>query len=129
MRLVRTIARPLLASVFIAGGMDVLKNPEPRARLAKPVVDRVAAAIPIAPKDATTAVTLNAMVHIGAGGLLAAGIVPRLAALVLATSLVPTTLAAHRFWEMEDAAQQSMHRTQFLKNTAILGGLLVVALD
>jgi putative oxidoreductase len=129
MRFVRTIARPLLASVFIAGGMDVLKNPEPRARLAKPVVDRVAAAIPIAPKDAATAVTLNAMVHIGAGGLLAAGIVPRLAALALATSLVPTTLAAHRFWEMEDAAQQSMHRTQFLKNTAILGGLLVVALD
>jgi putative oxidoreductase len=129
MKIVRTIARPLLAGPFIAGGIGVLKNPEPRAKLAKPVVDRVASVVPFAPSDPLTAVKLNAMVHIGAGGLLAAGVMSRLAALALATSLVPTTLAAHRFWEMEDAAQRSMHRTQFLKNTAILGGLLVVALD
>jgi putative oxidoreductase len=118
----------MLAGVFIAGGMDVLKNPEPRAKVAKPVVDMVASKVPFAPSDPTTAVTLNALIHVGAGGLLAAGILPRLAALALATSIVPTTLAAHRFWEMEEA-QRSMHRTQFLKNTAILGGLLVVALD
>ena len=45
---------------------------------------------------------------------------------VLAGSLVPTTLGAHRFWEMQGpaAAQQ---RTQFLKNAAILGGLILVA--
>lgn len=128
MKIVRTIARPMLAGVFIAGGMDVLKNPEPRAKVAKPVVDVVASKIPFVPADRTTAVTINALVHVGAGGLLAAGILPRLAALALATSIVPTTLAAHRFWEMEEA-QRSMHRTQFLKNTAILGGLLVVALD
>ena len=119
----------MLAGVFIAGGMDVLQNPEPRAKVAKPVVDKVAAVVPFAPKDATTAVTLNALVHVGAGGLLAAGIMSRLAALALATSIVPTTFAAHRFWELEDPTQRSMHRTQFLKNSAILGGLLVVALD
>jgi len=119
----------MLAGVFIAGGMDVLKNPEPRAKAAKPVVDKVASAVPIAPSDPVTAVTLNAMVHVGAGALLAAGIVPRLAALALATSMVPTTFGGHRFWEMEDPAQRSMQRTQLLKNTAILGGLLVVALD
>jgi hypothetical protein len=33
------------------------------------------------------------MIHVGAGGMLAAGILPRLAALALATSVVPTTLA------------------------------------
>ena len=129
MKIARTIARPMLAGVFIAGGMDVLKNPEPRAKAAKPVVDKVAAAVPMAPSDPVTAVTLNAMVHVGAGALLAAGIVPRLAALALATSMVPTTFGGHRFWEMEDPVQRSMQRTQLLKNTAILGGLLVVALD
>jgi putative oxidoreductase len=126
---VRTLARPMLAGVFIAGGMDVLANPEPRAKLAKPVVDAVASVVPFAPTDPKVAVALNAALHIGAGGMLAAGILPRLAALALATSLVPTTLAAHRFWEFEDPAQQSRHRTEFLKNSAILGGLLVVALD
>ena len=129
MRFVRTLARPMLAGVFIAGGLDVLANPEPRAKLAKPVVDRVAAVVPLAPSDPKAAVALNAAVQIGAGSMMAAGILSRLAALALATSLVPTTLAAHRFWEFEDPALRSRHRVEFLKNSAILGGLLVVALD
>ena len=129
MRFARALARPMLAGPFIAGGIGVLGNPEPRANLAKPVVDWVAAGVPFAPTDPKTAVMLNAVVHIGAGSMLAAGILPRLAALALATSLVPTTLAAHRFWEQEDPAQRSRHRVEFLKNSAILGGLLVVALD
>lgn len=119
----------MLAGVFIAGGMDVLANPEPRAELAKPVVDRIAAVVSFAPSDPKTAVALNAAVQIGAGSMLAAGILSRLAALALATSLVPTTLAAHRFWEFEYPALRSRHRIEFLKNSAILGGLLVVALD
>jgi len=129
MRLVRTVARRMLAGVFIASGMDVLANPEPRAKLAKPVVDKVAAFVPLAPSDPKVAVALNAAVHVGAGSMLAAGILPRLAAVALATSLVPTTLAAHRFWELEDPALRSRQRVEFLKNCAILGGLRVVALD
>ena len=129
MKIVRTIAQPMLAAVFIAGGMDVLKNPEPRAKLAKPVVDWVASTVSMAPRDPVAAVKLNAMVQLGAGGMLAAGILPRLAALALATSVVPTTVAGHRFWEIEDPVQRARQRTQFLKNTAILGGLLLAALD
>ena len=128
MKVVRTIAQPMLAAVFIAGGMDVLKNPEPRAKLAKPVVDWVASTVSMAPRDPVAAVKLNAMVQLGAGGMLAAGILPRLAALALATSVVPTTVAGHRFWEIEDPVQRARQRTQFLKNTAILGGLLLAAL-
>jgi uncharacterized membrane protein YphA (DoxX/SURF4 family) len=119
----------MLAGVFIAGGMSVLANPEPRARMAKPVVEKIAAVVPFSPSDPMTAVTLNALVHVGAGGLLAAGIFPRLAALSLAVSIVPTTFAADRFWELQDPGQRAQHRTQFLKNTAILGGLLITALD
>ncbi len=81
------------------------------------------------PSDPKVAVALNAAVQIGAGSMLAAGILARLAALALAASIVPTTLAAHRFWEQEDPVQRSRHRVEFLKNTAIVGGLLVVALD
>ena len=119
----------MLAGVFIAGGMDALKNPEPRAKMAKPVVEKVAGAVPVAPADPITAVSLNALVQIGAGGLLATGIIPRLASLALAVSIVPTTFAGHRFWEIQDPAQRAQQRTHFLKNTAILGGLLVVAFD
>ena len=129
MKVVRTIARPLLASVFIASGLDVLANPEPRATMAKPVVNKVASVVPFAPSDPLDAVRLNAGVHLGAGVLLAAGVMSRLAALALAVSMLPTTVAGHPFWEVEDPVKRSQQRTQFLKNTAILGGLLVVALD
>ena len=70
MKLSRTIARPLVASVFIVSGLDVLANPEPRATAAKPVVDKVASVIPFAPADPVYAVRLNAAVHLGAGVLL-----------------------------------------------------------
>jgi uncharacterized membrane protein YphA (DoxX/SURF4 family) len=128
-KVVRTIARPMLASVFIVAGLDVLANPEPRAKVAKPVVDRVASIVPFAPTDPVDAVRLNAAVHLGAGVLLATGVMSRLAAVALAVSLVPTTIAGHSFWEIEDPVNRSRQRTQFLKNTAILGGLLVVAFD
>ena len=119
----------MLAGVFIAGGMEALSNPEPRAQVAKPVVEKVARAVPFAPKDPVTAVSVNALVQLGAGGLLGAGIVPRLTSLALAVSIVPTTLAGHPFWDIEDPVQRARQRTQFLKNMAILGGLLVVAFD
>ena len=129
MRIARTLGRPLLAAIFIVSGLDVLAKPEGRAKAAKPVVDAVADVVRVAPRDPVTAVTINAIVHVGGGAMLAAGILPRLAALALATTMVPTTLAAHRFWEIEDPAQRGQQRVHFLKNTAILGGLLVVALD
>ena len=47
----------------------------------------------------------------------------------LGVSSVPTTFAGHRFWEIQDPAQRAQQRTHFLKNTAILGGLVVVAFD
>jgi uncharacterized membrane protein YphA (DoxX/SURF4 family) len=119
----------MIAGAFVVGGLDVLANPEPRAKMAKSVVDRVASVVPFAPTDPVDAVRLNAAVHVGAGALLAVGVMSRLAALALAVSMVPTTVAGHPFWEIEDPVNRSRQRTQFLKNTAILGGLLVVALD
>ncbi|MDQ6885362.1 MAG: DoxX family membrane protein [Candidatus Dormibacteraeota bacterium] len=129
MSVIRSLARPMLAAPFILGGIAVLRSPGGRVEAARPVVERVAAMIPIAPADPETAVRLNAAVHVGAGGMLAAGILPRLAALALATSLVPTTIAGHAFWAIGDPQKRAMQRTQFLKNTAIMGGLLITALD
>ena len=119
----------MLAGVFIASGLDVLANPEPRAKAAKRVVDLVASVVPFAPADPVDAVRLNAAVHLGAGVLLAAGVMSRLAATALAVSMVPTTVAGHPFWEIEDPVKRVQQRTQFLKNLGILGGLLVVAFD
>jgi uncharacterized membrane protein YphA (DoxX/SURF4 family) len=61
--------------------------------------------------------------------LLALGVAPRLSALVLAGSMIPTTLAAHRFWTVEDPEVRKQQQVQFHKNMAMIGGLLFAALD
>lgn len=127
MSLVHRAAGVLLGGIFIAGGIDVLRQPEPRAKLAEPVVEQLGG-LPGVPEDAESAVRLNALTHVVAGSALALGVLPRLAALVLAGSIVPTTLGGHRFWELDDPGARAQQQTHFLKNAAILGGLLLEAL-
>src|SRR5437016_3980161 len=91
-----------------------------------PATTKLSDALPL-PDDTETLVKLNAAVHIGGGTLLALGKLPRLSAAVLALSLVPTTAAGHRFWEEESPQSKAMQRTHFLKNLAILGGLIIAA--
>src|SRR4051812_40168537 len=135
--LVRRLARPMLASVFISGGIDTLRNPGPRVEAARPVVDQITdAAAPLAeqvdappiPTEPEAYVKANAALQIGAGFLLATGKAPRLAATALGISLVPTTLAGHRFWELE-GDQRKAQQIHFTKNVALLGGLVLAAVD
>jgi uncharacterized membrane protein YphA (DoxX/SURF4 family) len=126
MRLLRTLARPCLAWVFIDSGLDVYRNPSPRAEVARPTLERIRQAVPGLPDDDPAIVRANAAVQVAAAGLLAVGAVPRLAALALACSLVPTTVGGHAFWEHDDPKQRAQQRLQFNKNMAILGGLLAV---
>ena len=53
----------------------------------------------------------------------------RPAAVVLAATLVPTTLAGHRFWEEDDPAARRHQTIHVLKNVAMMGGLLLAAAD
>src|SRR5256885_15719264 len=129
MKFSRTIARPLVASLFIASGLEVLANPEPRAKVAKPVIDKVASVIPFAPRDPVDAVRLNATVHLGAGVLLAAGVMSRLGALTLVASMGPTPVGGDPLWGVDDPAKRPQPRTQFLQKSAILGGALGLALQ
>jgi uncharacterized membrane protein YphA (DoxX/SURF4 family) len=184
--IIRRVARPLLSSIFITGGIDAVRDPQGKASIAEPVVDRVVeaatptaqkvaaaasstvdsaadavdAAVDAAPVDpevpaAATATDLaeqarstvhevaagkplpfetatyvraNGAVQVGAGLLLAAGKAPRLASTALAVTLVPTTLAAHRFWELE-GEERKAQQVQFAKNLSLLGGLILAAVD
>jgi putative oxidoreductase len=123
----RALARLGLSGIFINGGLDTYRDPAPRAALARPFIGKLAEFAPALPSDPLRIVRANAVVQVAAGGLLAAGILPRVAATILAGSLVPTTLGGHPFWQIDDPARRSQQRTQFLKNAAILGGLLLVA--
>jgi uncharacterized membrane protein YphA (DoxX/SURF4 family) len=77
------------------------------------------------PTDTEQLVRLNGVAQVVAGTTLALGWFPRISALVLAGSLVPTTLAGHRFWEEDDPKARAQQTTHFLKNIGLLGGLLL----
>ncbi|MEP1124091.1 MAG: DoxX family protein [Ilumatobacter sp.] len=124
----RTIARSLLASAFVVLGAKSLMRSGQLGPVAEQVTDPLtdAAGVDTNPEKL---VQLNAGVQIAGGALLALGIAPRPAALALGASLVPTTLASHRFWESDTPMQKELDTMGFVKNAAILGGLIFAALD
>jgi len=69
---------------------------------------------------------LTILIELGGGLALLIGYRARLAALALALYLVPVTLLFHNFWAYHGMDQQ-MQMINFLKNLAILGGLLGLA--
>jgi putative oxidoreductase len=131
MTVLRALARPMLASIFIVEGFDTLRRPERVAPTAEPVVRQLADRLPALPIPAKPeqAVRINGAIQLTAGTLLALGRFPRLSALAIAATLVPTTLAGHRFWEADEDGTQAQQRIHFLKNLTMFGGLLIAAAD
>jgi putative oxidoreductase len=134
MTLIRLVARPMLASMFVMGGISALRNPQQHVRMAEPVTGKLSDAaasteqVPVNP-DEKQLVLINGAAQVVGGLALATGRFPRLAALVLAGSLAPTTYAGHRFWEEKDKTQRANQQIHFFKNVSMLGGLLLAAVD
>jgi putative oxidoreductase len=129
MPVLRAIARPMLAAIFVLQGLDTVRNPAKVEVKADPVVQFLTERIPALTDSTEQAVRINGAVQLAAGTLLAIGRLPRLSALVIAGTLVPTTLAGHRFWETDGKQERAQQRIHFLKNASILGGLLIAAGD
>jgi uncharacterized membrane protein YphA (DoxX/SURF4 family) len=116
-RPLRAAGRVALAAMFISGGADAMLAPGPRTSKAAELG---------VPLDPELAVRLNGAAMLGAGVFLALGIWPRAAAAVLAGTLIPTTLAGHPYWEIDDPAAQRQQRIHFFKNVGLFGGALLV---
>ena len=125
MVLARRLTFPLLAGIFLAGGVDAARDPDPRVDRADRAVPRVLAKLPF-DVDTTTVVRANGVLQVAAAALLAADVLPRVAAGVLVGSLVPTTIAGRAFWDEEEPTSRAGVRLQFLKHLGVLGGLLLV---
>lgn len=133
MAISRLLARPLLGTIFFYAGYNAVKNPEPLLGKARRITDKVAPkaeekGVPV-PSDTATLVRINGAAQVAAACALALGKAPRVAATVLAVSLVPTTLAGHPFWEEADPAAKGAQKVQFAKNCSLLGGLLLAMVD
>jgi uncharacterized membrane protein YphA (DoxX/SURF4 family) len=123
----------MLASMFLVGGYGSLKYADALATAAKPVNDRIRGwaekRLPVEVPDDVTLVKVNGVTHLAAGAMLATGRMPKLSSLVLAGTMVPTTLAGHRFWEEQDPQARNQQMQHFFKNVSMMGGLLIAARD
>jgi putative oxidoreductase len=124
----RGLSRTLLASTFVVGGVSAWRQ----SRTLAPDAEHVASMIS---ERAGTKISgeqlvrLTAGVQVVGGGLFALGVFPRLLALALGASLLPTTVAGQSFWS-SDGTTPSMDRTgQFVRNAGLLGGLMFAAID
>ncbi len=115
-RVAPVVGRVLLSIIFILSGLGKIEAFSGTASMMG------AHGIPI-PEVTLVAVILIELL----GGLaLLTGIHARLAAMILFIYLIPVSLVMHNFWTAPAGAAQ-MQQVQFLKNLAILGGLLLCA--
>jgi putative oxidoreductase len=131
MKPIRTAAHLMLGTLFITSGARTLVDPDRVVGRAKRVTDRITPMLEAAdlPADPKMLIKVNSAVQLAGGLLLASGHFTRPAALALAGTLVPTTLAGHPFWTEKDPQRRTAERVQFAKNMGLLGGLLLAAVD
>ena len=108
--------RLLLAAIFLVAGVDKLT--------AFAATSGYLAKLGFPMPDLMTVIAIA--LELGGGILLIAGWKIRWAAWALIVFVAVATFAAHRFWEF-DASQYRNQLNHFLKNLALVGGLLFVA--
>jgi putative oxidoreductase len=126
--LLRAAARILTGSTYILLGLDAARAPGARVDQAAHTLAILRTVVPL-PDDDELIVRGNGAVQVLGGSLLMLGTFQRLSALALAGSLIPTTMAGHGFWAIEDPVARKAQRIQFHKNMAMIGGLLFAAID
>lgn len=126
--MIRRLARPMLATIFVTGGIDAMRHPGGRVDAAAPLSAKLAE-VAGTPDDPELIVRANGAIMAGAGLMLATGRLPRLSSALLAASLIPTTVVGHPFWNEKDETARKMQTIQFNKNLGLLGGVLLASVD
>ena len=132
--MIRKLARPMLASVYIADGVKTVTNASEYAGDAERVVDTIKSVLPsqyaqYIPSDPETVAKINGGLKIGAGSTFALGKAPRLSAGLLAASTVGTLLGRNAFWEAKNEDDKQRRRNGAMTNVALLGGVLLASAD
>jgi putative oxidoreductase len=110
------LGRVLLSVIFILSGLGKLPHFHDVAGM------MASKGIPLA----SVALAITLLIEIGGGLMVLTGYKANYAALAIALWLIPVTLIFHHFWGIP-AEQQQDQMIHFLKNVAIMGGLLILA--
>lgn len=130
---IRKVARPMVASVYVADGADMVLNTQAHVEGAEAVLRHVRSIVSRStyqklPQDPELLVRVVGGLKVGAGSLLGLGRCPRLSAGVLALLSVPTIVARHAFWETQDV-EEKVARRQALPSRAESESMVSQAAD
>ena len=126
--LIRRLARPMLASYFIVEGLNRLRKLQEAAAEAAPFVEMAAQQTGL-PNNPELVVRTSGAAQLSGGALLATGRFPRPASALLAGALAPSTYVHQAFWAESDPKVKAQKKANFLRNVAILGGVILAAVD
>ncbi len=124
--MIRVLARPLLASWFVFGGVRAALEPQKGAEAAGPVVEPLL-------RDAGLDVPVESLVRAhGVATAVTATVLafsksPRTAGVALTGLAAVTVATAAPFWRMAEGAERDAALEQFMKNLSLLGGAMLAA--
>lgn len=132
--MIRTIARPLLASAFVLDGVQMLKNTDDYTEETKAMVDNARRVLPPSvlsyiPNDAATTVRVAAGAKIAGALMLGTSKAPRLGAGVLTAIQIPTSIARNAFWAEKDSKEKKNKQRGLITDLALVGGLAITTAD
>lgn len=131
MTLLRRVARPLLASVFVIDGLDAVRHPDAHTaeiERFRPQVRKVTEAVGL-PDDPQLLARLTGAVKLVAGLALATGRSPRLAAFILAAVTAKETALRYPVWAASSTVERREMIDGALRSASLLGGLLIAGAD
>jgi putative oxidoreductase len=116
------IGRLLMSVIFLGAGISKIADFAAATgyMASRPAFANMESALPILAGFAVFA-------EVGGGLSLVLGWMTRLGAIGLVLFLIPTTFIFHNFWTYP-AGAQTIQQVMFLKNIAIIGGLLVLSI-
>jgi uncharacterized membrane protein YphA (DoxX/SURF4 family) len=124
--MMRSLARPLLASWFVYGGVRDALEPHARAAVAEPVVGPLL-------KDAGVEVPMETLVRVhgaataATAAVLAMSRTPRTAGVALTGLAAVTVATGAPFWRLPEGEERDAALDEFMKNLSLLGGAMLAA--
>lgn len=132
MSIVRRLARPLLATGYIAGGVEAFRNSSAAAEKLDPVLKQVEQVLPqVRPVTANRAQVAQgiAAAQVLAASALALSKLPRLSASVLLGTTAINTYVQYQSADASTKEAKSNRRNNVFKNLSLVGAVMIASVD
>ncbi len=110
------VGRVLISLIFLMSGLGKVFQFDAQVGYA------VSQGVPMA----SAAIGISAIIEIAAAVMIIVGFRARLGAAALFLWMIPVSVMMHAFWTISDPMSMQINMIMFMKNLAIMGGMLMI---